>query len=444
MQLDVNNRFALQYAEKRPFFLEGSDLFATPLQAVYTRTIADPSWGGKLTGKVAGSALGLFVARDDHPNLIFPSNVSSATAALGRKVTSGVLRYRKDVGEASAIGILVTDREGESYHNRVYGLDGHLRLGKGDLIRYQAIGSMTRYPEETAAAHRQPSREFGGFGGSLFYSHDQRDWSGWFYSENLDSSFRADAGFVPRVDVRLIEAGAQRHIYGDVGSWFTRLHYAIEARRTVDMGGERTDSDIELSGRYEGPMQSASDAQFHIARERYRGRLYDVTMGRFHIEGQPVGAFKGWFTAWTGRAIDYANARPARDLSGGPGFQWNAGRHLSMIVDHTYQRLTERGERLYEVNLIDSRFIYQFNVRTYARAIVQYEDLIRNTAHYDAAAGLEPRSRALFGQFLVAYKVNPQTVIYLGYSGNHAGTRAPEMRPMDRTIFLKLGYAWLV
>jgi hypothetical protein len=57
---------------------------------------------------------------------------------------------------------------------------------------------------------------------------------------------------------------------------------------------------------------------------------------------------------------------------------------------------------------------------------------------------MQPRSRALFGQLLLSYKVNPQTVVYLGYSGNHAGSRVRGLRPEDRTIFMKLGYAWLV
>jgi hypothetical protein len=444
LMLDVNNRFALQYAEKRPFFLEGSDFFATPLQAVYTRTVVDPLWGGKLTGKLDESAVGLFVTGDEHPNLILPSNRSSRTIELHRDINSGVLRYRQDIGEASAAGFLGTFRTGKDYTNGVYGVDMHQRLGKGDLIRWQMLGSVTQYPDEIASENQQPSRAFGGFAGHLFYAHERRDWNGWFYAENLDQNFRADAGFVPRVDVRLFEIGGQRIVYGEEGSWFTRLNYAIEGQRTTDMRGTLTDSDIEVSGTYQGPMQSEMDTQFHFASERYLGRLYDTNTGRFHIEGQPVGALKGWFTVWTGRAIDYDNARPARDLSGGPGFQWNAGQHLSMIVDHTYQRLTEGGERLYEVNLIDSRFVYQFNVRTYARAILQYEDLIINTESYPPDAGLLPRSRSLFGQLLLSYKVNPQTVVYLGSAGNLVGVHVPGMRPVDRTVFMKVGYAFLI
>jgi hypothetical protein len=444
VQLDVNNRFALQYAEKRPFFLEGSDFFATPLQAVYTRAVVDPAWGGKVTGKLAGSAVGAFVTRDEHPNLILPSNQTSESIPLEQEVIGGVLRYRRDVGAASAIGLLGTARNGDSYHNYVAGIDGHLRFGKGELVRYQVLGSKTRYPEEIASAGGQPTREFGGFGGNFLYSHEQRSWNGWVYIENLDQGFRADAGFIPRVDERGIEVGAQRHLYGQADSWYTRLHYGIEATRIVSMDGTVTDLDVELNGTYQGPLQSESDAQLRFTRERYLDHIYDVSSGRFHVEGQPTGAIKVWFTTWTGNAIDYVNARPAYNLSGGPGFQWNVGRHLSMIIDHTYQRLTEEGERLYEVNLIDSRFVYQFNVRTYARAILQYEDLIQNTALYDPALQIEPRSRNLFGQFLFSYKVNPQTVLYLGYSGNLAGTTAGSIRPVDRTLFMKIGYAWLV
>ena len=62
-QLDVNQRFALFYPEKRPFFLEGIDFFTTPIQAVFTRTVADPTFGAKLTGKQGANAVGVFVTQ---------------------------------------------------------------------------------------------------------------------------------------------------------------------------------------------------------------------------------------------------------------------------------------------------------------------------------------------------------------------------------------------
>ena len=72
VQLDVNNRFALTYPEKRPFFLEGAELFETPMGSVFTRTVADPRAGVKLTGRVGRTSLGVLAARDDVTNVLIP------------------------------------------------------------------------------------------------------------------------------------------------------------------------------------------------------------------------------------------------------------------------------------------------------------------------------------------------------------------------------------
>ena len=63
--MTVNERFALFFTEKRPFFLEGIELFATPGQLVYTRRIADPIAGGKLTGKIGKTGLAFLSAVDE-------------------------------------------------------------------------------------------------------------------------------------------------------------------------------------------------------------------------------------------------------------------------------------------------------------------------------------------------------------------------------------------
>ncbi|HEY4595407.1 MAG TPA: DUF5916 domain-containing protein, partial [Thermoanaerobaculia bacterium] len=147
-QLAINTRFALFFPEKRPFFLEGADLFLTPLQAVFTRTVADPNWGAKLNLKEGRDALGLFVAEDSQNNILVPSNQGSAFAFLEDNVDSGVVRYRRDVGARSALGVLYTDREGkgDDYHNRMGGLDGFIRLTPSDTIRAQYMRSDSQYP----------------------------------------------------------------------------------------------------------------------------------------------------------------------------------------------------------------------------------------------------------------------------------------------------------
>ncbi|MCJ7587375.1 MAG: carbohydrate binding family 9 domain-containing protein, partial [Candidatus Aminicenantes bacterium] len=75
-QVDFNIRYALYYEEKRPFFLEGSELWQfggameeAPLMAmVYTRTISDPIFGFKLTGKITPrDTLAAIYAQDNLP-----------------------------------------------------------------------------------------------------------------------------------------------------------------------------------------------------------------------------------------------------------------------------------------------------------------------------------------------------------------------------------------
>lgn len=98
-QLEVNERFALFFPEKRPFFLEGEDYYRTPNQAVFTRTVANPAWGTKLTGKIGDNTFGAFVTRDRINNLVIPSNQFSDYESIEQEVTGSVFRYRRDLGD---------------------------------------------------------------------------------------------------------------------------------------------------------------------------------------------------------------------------------------------------------------------------------------------------------------------------------------------------------
>src|SRR6266850_2433640 len=150
-QLKVNEAFALFFPEKRPFFLEGSDYFETPIQAVYTRTVLDPSWGAKLTGKQGKNVIGFFAAEDAKVNLIFPGGQQSGSGAIDDSVTDAVGRYRRDFGKNSALGALVTSRSGAGYSNQVAGFDALLRPAQTDTIRLQFLESSTHYPDAVAS-----------------------------------------------------------------------------------------------------------------------------------------------------------------------------------------------------------------------------------------------------------------------------------------------------
>jgi hypothetical protein len=91
------------------------------------------------------------------------------------------------------------------------------------------------------------------------------------------------------------------------------------------------------------------------------------------------------------------------------------------------------------------RAVYNFSVRAFFRAILQSQSIERNPEQYELP--VDRRTRTLFTQLLFSYKVNPQTVLFLGYSDNALGLLTAELdrtdlARTDRTFFLKVGYAW--
>ena len=140
-----------------------------------------------------------------------------------------------------------------------------------------------------------------------------------------------------------------------------------------------------------------------------------------------------------GDSIDYTNSRLARSWLLNPSIELGMGRHLNLNVSHIFERLSLEGEKIYHANLFQARVIYNFNVRSFVRATVQYTDIDRNTGMYFLP--IEPHTRVLFTQFLFSYKINPQTVLFIGYSDNHLGFRGIDLTRTDRTFFLKIGYA---
>jgi hypothetical protein len=118
------------------------------------------------------------------------------------------------------------------------------------------------------------------------------------------------------------------------------------------------------------------------------------------------------------------------------------GRHVNAQLAHTLQRLEVPGGELFEANLSQLRLVYNFNVRALARAILQYTDITRDPALFPFA--VEAETERLFTQLLLSYKLNAKTVFFLGYSDNSLGGVDLSLTRTDRTVFAKIGYAFLL
>jgi hypothetical protein len=438
-QLSVNTRYALYYAEKRPFFLEGADFFLTPFEAVFTRTVADPLWGAKMTGKLGDGALGFFVAQDRINNLIIPSNQGSEAVGLDEGVFSGVFRYRRDIGNASTLGLLYAGRSGGGYFNHVGGIDGFFRLGKNDQVRFQYLRSQTRYPEAVAADFGQRADPFPGNALYTEYIHRTRSWFLYAAYNDKGAGFRADSGFVNRVDTRMLDAQAQYTFWGKAGGWFNQIYFWLRGYRISDHQGVLTDSRLALGMGYEGPLQSSATFIARSNREYFAGTLYNTDDLYAEVFLKPIKGLSFGVYANPANAVDYANARPSQRLLFGPYMEASLGRHLNLNLNHTLERLSSEGARTYTANLLQARLVYNFNVRAFARAIVQFRDVDRDPERY--AAPVDRSSRGLFTQLLFSYKLNAKTVLFLGYSGQLLGSQDIDLTRAEQTFFLKVGYA---
>lgn len=447
-QLEINRRFALFYPEKRPFFLEGADFFLTPVQAVFTRTVVDPLWGAKLTGKTGRTALGFFAAQDQTPNIIVPSNQGSAFGILDQDVTGGVFRLRQDVGKTSTVGVLYTGRAGTGYYNHVAGADGFFRLDRKNSITFQALHSETDYPDAFAGLYGQRPDGFGGNALNLSFQHLSRAWIAQLSFEDLSPGFRADSGFVPRVDTRTAEAMVFRQFWGTTKTWYNYIRLGAAGEFVYDHDGTLTDRGLTLGALIQGDLETQLNLHGIFARTFYQGQSFDTASAAFAFRIRPFSGSELGFQGEAGQGIDYANSRLARILSIGPYGSFSLLRHLNLVLSHAYERLSRGGQAIYTANLSQAKLVWNFNVRSFVRAILQYQDLAQNPAM--SAEPVDTRSRGLFTQFLFSYKLNPRTVLFLGYSDNALGgvfdswlgPGRVSLTRTDRTFFLKIGYAF--
>jgi len=461
-QLDVNEAFALFFPEKRPFFLEGSDYFDTPIQAVYTRTVLDPSWGAKLTGKQGKNVIGFFAAEDAKVNLIFPGGQQSGSGAIDDSVTDAVGRYRRDFGKNSALGALVTSRSGAGYSNQVAGFDALLRPAQTDTIRLQFLESSTHYPDAVASTFGQPVGDFSDHALRLTYGHDTKYWSAWTRYSDFGEGFRADLGFVPQVNYRQPSVGAERYWIGEPGAFFSRLNVGSELSWANDQAGNLLSNRGAAWFFAQGPRQSflflgGGHRVSAFGATVFDQGFQDLEMGIAPVRDVTLSLVAGFDTHFDFAFSDPGDPGAAREgdqIRLAPSMRYNMGKHVRFDLSHDFRRLENDDGRLFLANLSQITVSYQMTIRMFFRAILQYEDVKRNLSLYSLQCpggvpggvncSLEPRSRSLFSQLLFSYKINPQTAFYLGYSGTKDGLEDVPLTRTSRTFFVKLGYAWVI
>ncbi|HVF30400.1 MAG TPA: DUF5916 domain-containing protein [Pyrinomonadaceae bacterium] len=126
----ANQRFPIFFQEKRPFFLEGAEIFQMPLAIYHSRSIIDPDFATKLTGKIGKNSFGFMVASDKAPGNYSEDEraIASNNEFLDRNALFGIFRVKRDFGKENHIGFFGSYRSFPEQKNFVGSVDARLKL----------------------------------------------------------------------------------------------------------------------------------------------------------------------------------------------------------------------------------------------------------------------------------------------------------------------------
>jgi len=445
-QLDVNNTYSLFYPEKRPFFLDGASYFDTSsFNFVHTRNIAEPDVGVKLTGKTKQHSYGLMVANDNNTSFLMPGNSGSGIATLDDESEAVIARYKIDVGERNDIGVLVTNREATDYKNTLVSIDGNYWFSQSDSLRYQFARSESDNPtqvqDDFEAASEQQGNAF-----SLAYSHQTRDYSIRADYRNVAEDFRADLGFQSQANYEKVVIGGNQTWYGTKEDTLTEWGYFGDWDKTYDQDGKMLEEEYQMSGEIQGPMQMYANFGFTHRNRYFNGEYFYENQVSSYSRFTPISGLKLQFFTRFGSQIDYANTQLGDVFNFETTATWDANKHINIDFSHNYSQLDIDSKRLFTANQYDIRFGYQFNMRSILKLVVQYTDIERNADMYkydDIDDRPNEISRHFSTQLIYSYKINPQTLFFIGYSdGGYQNDSLDQLERDQRTVFTKFSYAW--
>lgn len=450
-QLGVNTRFALFYPEKRPFFLEGADLFQTPLQAVYTRSITAPDWGVRTTGALGGTAYTALVTRDrGGGSVVLPGAVASSLVPADFVSTAAIARARTAI-PGGFIGALATDREvdaahgGGGGHNRVVGPDLFWNASGADQLGAQLLASDTRVPLRPDLTPAWNGSRFTSGALDVSWHHIERH-TEWFADyRDIGAGFRADDGFMPQVGVRLVNAWVNASTYptGAI-SWVSPWvrWQRVTDRASGDVVSEYRYAGIQVGGirnlnvqlRYSDERMVGGPTDVPLSR-RYAWLFFDLAPSRWLARVQVV--------ARLGGDVDLANGRAGRG-----GEVWDSvvvrpTAHLELLGLSDVALLdvpiggTDR--RLFTAAVERLRATYSFTPRAAIRVVVQNVRIRRDPALYVAPTTVTEGSRTVSALF--TYRWNWASAAYLGIGDDREVRPSGTLVPGHQQMFFKLQIA---
>jgi hypothetical protein len=317
-------------------------------------------------------------------------------------------------------------------------------MNDSNSLSFNYLGSDTEYPA-AVVAQGQPAGSFTGDAFQVNYNYGTREWGVFANYRSFESGFRADSGFVSQVDFETNNMGFNRQWHGDGSRWWNQFRVGANTGSNHTQAGQLINRWKETFFGLEGPRQLYAEAGFFDSRRYWNGQYYDLQGLWAYSQARPRGGLNMGLQVSIGEEIDFTNSRLAEQVQLGPWLGWNVTRHLRLNMEYTTEQLDDAatGERIYDANVMDLRFTWQFSARAFLRLTQQQRHTDRNLAMY-TNPDTDARSDSRATQLLYSYQLNPQTVFYAGYSNNEIqDDQLTELTETGRTFFLKFSYAWI-
>ncbi|HVH25640.1 MAG TPA: DUF5916 domain-containing protein [Vicinamibacterales bacterium] len=393
-QIEVNQRFPVQYPELRPFFLEGREIYNVPSPGgatiLHTRTIVDPRYGAKVAGKLGQTSISFLLADDESPG----KSVTPGEAAFGQTAQTILGRVRYDYS-GSHVGVLFTDREFLDSYSRLGGFDGRWQIGRDHRLSYKAF--TTREHDLQGVDHTGELAEvvFAKEGGRFGYRSQ---------SHMVDPDFGTEVGFVRRTDQRGTRAEVSYRWYPE--GWIVDWGPALNANWLWDYEAVLQEQGVSPGVSVQFAKNVRANWDYDQGMERFNGIDFQkkrITFGGSVNTSRRV-SFSGSYS--TGDQIRYVT-NPFL----GSGTAWNtnvtlrpSSRLQAQITVNTSRFVEPRtGVEVFDVKIFRTQTTYQFTERFLIRNITQH-----NT--FDNTLDLN---------LLFTYRVNGGTVFFVGYDDHY-------------------------
>jgi hypothetical protein len=459
--LDVNERFAIYFPEKRPFFLEGADIFATPFNLVYTRRIVDPLYGVKLTGKAGRTAIGVLAA-DDRSAAQGPEGIpGSLDPYAGANAQFAIARVRRDVSDDLSVGGLFTNRGQRDVFNRVGAIDARWTVHGRWTLTGQSAHSWNADPDyrdplaalDSSVAVNVPSyvsgmtgREYEGSAHHADLEYSSRPFSWSSSVEDITLDFRSDAGFVTRPGTLTFFNLARGHLDAKPGSWYQWLEPRFQVLQVYDHGEQGVTGKLtDFSARPELVLHLDGSTAIAGGINRlstwYNGVSFEPRWRQFMwAETGRWRTLRPGFFVSRGSEVIYEETAPGTSVNPEVWGDVRLSERCDGSISVTGTRITRdsNGSRYAEAIIPRTRLSYQFTREISLRWINEWTD----RRLYDTADQLASRERVLGEDLLLSYLLRPGTVIYLGYGARLTGGEDGPLRAENHSLFMKASYLW--